>query len=219
MLHDIFSKKEKPKSEANKIKIIADIHEKNSLVIPTLIELGAEIETKSLEIGDFIINNIAIERKSSGDFISSMLSKRLQEQLNQLQQYEKKLLILEGDINIQNNSNIHPNALKGQILAILTHHNIPLIFTKNEEDTANYLFILAKQQIKGIQESSLHSRKPKTSKEQKQYIIESFPEIGPKNAELLLKKFKSIKNIINAKEEQLIEVLGKKAESIIKLRN
>ena len=217
MLHDIFTKRGKNKKKENKIKIIADIHEKNSLVIPTLIELGAEVETKALEIGDYMINNIAIERKTSNDFVSSMLSKRLQEQLNQLQQYDKKLIILEGEF-IQKNSNIHPNALKGQILAILTHYNTPIIFTKNAEDTSQYLFLLAKQQIKGVQEASLHSRKPKTTKEQKKYIIESFPDIGPKNAELLLKKFKSIKNIIKANEKELQEVLGKKAENIIKLR-
>ena len=87
MIHDIFSKKQKPNKQNESIKIIADVHEKNSLVIPTLIELGVEIEIKSLEIGDYLINNIAIERKTSSDFISSMLSKRLQEQLNQIQQY------------------------------------------------------------------------------------------------------------------------------------
>jgi len=218
-LFNIFSKKEKTKSEKNKVRIIADIHEKNSLVIPTLIELGAEVETKPLEIADYLINNIAIERKTSGDFINSMLSKRLQEQLNQLQQYEKKLLILEGNTNLQKNSNINPNAIKGQILAILTYYNIPIIFTKDSEDSANYLFLLAKQQLKGVQESTLHSRKPSSEKEQKQYIIESFPNIGPKTAKELLKKFGSIKNIINTSEKELEKEIGKKAENIVKLRD
>jgi ERCC4-type nuclease len=219
MIHDIFSTKQKKQiKEENKIKVIADIHEKNSLVIPTLIELGAEVESKSLEIGDYLINNIAIERKSASDFISSMLSKRLQEQLNQIQQYEKKLFIIEGELNTSE-FKIHPNAIKGQIIAILTYYNLPIIFTKNAEDTAHYLFILAKQQLNGVVESSLHARKPKTASEQKQYIIEAFPEIGPKNAEQLLKKFKSIKKIINAKPKELEKEIGKKAESIINLRD
>ena len=220
-LHDIFKNKSQSSTKAeNKIKpkILADIHEKNSLVLANLIELGADVEIQSLEIGDYIINNIAIERKTASDFISSMISKRLQEQLNQIQQYEKKLLILEGNINSQEHSNLNPNAIKGQILAILTHYNIPIIFTKNSEESADYLLLLAKQQLNGIQESSLHSRKPESKAEQIQYIIESFPNIGPKNAKALLKKFGSIKNIINASAEELEKEIGKKAESIINLR-
>lgn len=219
-IFDIFSKKQRnPEKdyEKNKVRIIADIHEKNSLVIPNLIELGAEVNILALKVGDYLINNIAIERKTASDFISSMLSKRLQEQLNQIQQYGKKLLVIEGDLNIQKNSNINPNAIKGQILAILTHYSIPIIFTKSEKETADYLFLLAKQQIKGIQESSLHSRIPKTKQEQKQYILESFPNIGPKTAKKLLKEFKTIRNIINKSHEELEKVLGKRTQSLIDL--
>ena len=37
--------------------------------------------------------------------------------------------------------------------------------------------------------------------------------MGPKNARILLKKFKSLKNIFNASPEQLEEQIGKKAEA------
>ena len=55
-------------------------------------------------------------------------------------------------------------------------------------------------------------RKSFNKKEQLQFIIESFPGIGPKNAKLLLKKFKTIQAITNASQEELQEILGKKAE-------
>ena len=70
-----------------KPKIILDIHEKNSLVTAFLTELQCELITKSLEVGDYLINNIIIERKTFQDFVSSMLSKRLIEQLKNMQQY------------------------------------------------------------------------------------------------------------------------------------
>jgi len=54
-------------------------------------------------------------------------------------------------------------------------------------------------------------------KEQLQFIIESFPEIGPKTAQKLLTKFKTIQNIINAPEQELKEIIGKKAEVITRL--
>ena len=55
-----------------------------------------EVEIKNLPVADFLINNIAIERKTVSDFISSMLNRRLLTQLEEINQYEKKLLIIEG---------------------------------------------------------------------------------------------------------------------------
>jgi Fanconi anemia group M protein len=215
-LFNIFSKKKKFDKIATKPKIIADIHEKNSLVISNLAS-KCELEIKSLEVGDYIIGNFAIERKTSSDFISSMLSKRLQEQLKNLEQVKNKMIIIEGNFGIEKNSNLNPNSLRGQILAILNYHKIPIIFTKDSEETSEYLILLAKQQLKPLEELSLHSRKPSSIKEQKQYLIESFPGIGPKTAKELLKKFGSIKNIINASREELEEIIGKKAENLKEL--
>jgi ERCC4-type nuclease len=45
------------------------------------------------------------------------------------------------------------------------------------------------------------------------FILESFQNIGPKNSEKLLKKFKSLRNIFSASQEQLEEEIGKKSES------
>ena len=60
----------------------------------------------------------------------------------------------------------------------------------------------------------LSYQKTLKKKEQMQFIIESFPGIGPKTAKKLLKKFKTIKNIINRPEKDLREVIGKKVENM-----
>ena len=65
-------------------------------------DLAAGLNTVELKVGDYIIGEIAIERKTLSDFISSMLSRRLLEQLNQLSQSKKPILILEG----QNTNNL-----------------------------------------------------------------------------------------------------------------
>ncbi len=75
-----------------------------------------------------------------------------------------------------------------------------------------FLLVLSKKQIK---EYSLNAKKKTLNKkEQLQFIIESFPGIGPKTAKKLLEKFHTIKKIINAKEEELKEILGIKAEIV-----
>jgi len=138
----------------------------------------------------------------------------------QMQKYKSRLLILEGkNFEALKETKINPNAIRGMILSISLDFNIPVIFTRDEEDTAKFLITLAKRQLKTNAEFTLHSRKPATIKEQKKYVIESFPNIGPKNAERLLNHFKTVKNIINASEEELKSLIGKKADSIIKLRD
>ena len=230
--------------------IIADIHEKNSLVLSELKSSEqVQLEIQSLKIGDYLIGNTIIERKTISDFISSMLNKRLVQQLNQMQIYPQKILVIEGklDLNNQKNdgepsflgcpriknhsfkkrvfnsqhneTNLNSNAIRGFILSILTHHQILIIQTQDYEDTSKYLITLARQQLKKPVQYSLHQRIPKTIKEQKQYILESFPNIGPKKAELLLKKFNTLKNTINATEKELEEILKNQTKNFKEILN
>ncbi len=194
--------------------IVADIHEKNSLVISELHKsTQVRLEIKSLKIADYIINDIAIERKTVQDLISSMINKRLIQQLTQMQSYKKSLLIIEGDLDeVINEENNISKALRGLLVSISTNYQTSIIRTQDYEDTAKYLITLAKQQIKPKTEISLHSRIPKTKKEQKSYILESFPNIGPTKAKQLLKKFKTVQQTINATEEELEEILKSKTK-------
>ena len=76
-LHNIFStKKEIIREDLPKPKIIIDYREKQSLVAAELVKLGFEIEFKELKVADYIVNGVAIERKTVSDFISSMMNRR-----------------------------------------------------------------------------------------------------------------------------------------------
>ena len=79
---DIFSKKKV--KEKPKLKIIVDYREKNSLVSSVLVNLGIEVEFQNLKVGDYIVNGVAVERKTVSDFIGSMINKRLSNQLEEL---------------------------------------------------------------------------------------------------------------------------------------
>ena len=214
-LHDIFSKrKSKIKKEYPKTKIIIDYREKNSLVASELMGFGFEAEFRDLKVADYIVKDVAIERKTISDFVSSMLNKRLLKQLEELQQYENKLLIIEGideqELYSDDNQGVNANAIRGFLLSIVLKHKIPIIFTKNSEDTAKFILILSKKKSKEIPLKV--KKRSLNKKEQLQFIIESFPGIGPKTARKLLEKFKTIKNIINTSEEELRNIIGKKAD-------
>jgi len=197
--------------------IIIDKHEKNSPIVSELIEMGSKIELKHLPVADYLIGDTAIERKTVSDFLNSMLNKRLIRQLQEMKQYPKQLLIIEGiehqEIYSDQKPGIHPNAIRGFLLSILLGFQIPIIFTKDYRDTANFLIVLDKKQEKGVKEISLNAKKKaRNISEQQQFILESFPGIGPSTAKKLLKKYGTIKTIINTPIEELKKEIGKKGE-------
>lgn len=216
VFENIFSKEKTSAKTKEKPKILVDYHEKNSLVPSILSKLDCNPEFQHLNVGDYLINDIAIERKTIPDFKTSIISKRLLFQMKELQQYPKSLIILEGIKNFTLYEGIlHENALRGFILSVLLEHKIPIIFTEDEEDTARYLAVLARKTKKTP--SSLRQKIPLTPEEQKQFILEGFPGVGPSTAKALLKEFNSLKDIFNAKEKSLEKILKKKASAFKKL--
>ncbi len=216
----IFSQTE-GKEEHIEPKIIVDYRERNSRVIPEIIDLGMNIEFKELKVADYIINGTAIERKTVSDFIASMKNRRLIRQLEEIQQYKDRLLVIEGVdeqelySDSEDNPGMHPNSIRGFILSILLNYKVPIIFTKDSKDTAKFLKILMN---KKRHELPLNvTKKSLNTSEQSQFILEGFPGIGPKTAKKLLKEFKTIHNIIDAPEKKLREILGKKTDSFIKI--
>jgi Fanconi anemia group M protein len=211
-----FSKKTKKEKRE---KIIIDHREKNSLVVSELVGLGFSIEYKQLPVADYIIGDVAIERKTLSDFKSSIINKRIMRQLLELKQYPQPILILEGlEEEDPYSGLIHENAFRGFLLSILNEYKIPIIFTLNAKDTALYISVLAKKKQKSS-EAIRATKITLTPEEQIQFVLEGFPYIGPKTAEKLIKHFKSLNNIFNASEEELKGVIGKKSELIFKLIN
>lgn len=191
-----------------KTMIIVDNREKNSLLVSELVEKKQDIKMEHLGIGDYIIGDIAIERKTLNDFISSMISKRLITQIQNLKQFPQQLLILEGEEKRE--VHVHPNAIRGMLLSIMLDFKIPVIFSRNYKETAEFLILLDKRQNKSPNEISLVAKRiGHTLFEQQQIVLESFPGIGPVTAKLILKKFKTIKKAINAEREDLENCLDK----------
>ena len=207
-------------SDEENVKIYADYREKGSGVIKELIDIGIKINLEKLDIADYILSSdVAVEYKTVKDFVDSLIDGRLLSQIKALKKYEKPLLVIEGDEDIYSQRKVHPNAIRGMISSIIIDFNIPILYTKNYRDTASLLAVIAKrEQIKNLKEVSLHTQKPLTLKDQQEYIVSSLPGIGPTLAKPLLKKFKTVKKVINASEEQLkkIDLIGEKKAKRIK---
>ena len=146
-----------------------------------------------------------------------MINKRLFQQLENMKQYPSSLLIIENFSNLNlSESKLSENAIRGLLLSISLDHKIPIIFSKNEKETALFISLLAKRKKSSF---SLRSKVNLSDSEKIEFILEGFPSVGPVTAKKLLSKYKTIKSIINAPEEEIKFILGKKADKFLELLN
>ena len=204
---------EKEAEKAKNILIYVDSREMKSGVVKELYS-NVELKVKNLEVADYVLSDrVAVERKTSDDFIESLIKgeRDLFSQLLSLRKsYSRPVLIIEGELY----GRLHPNAIRGALAAIVVDLGIPIIQTKSSKETAEILMAIARreQELKA-REVTLHTGKTKKSlKEQQEYIVSAISNIGPVIARNLLKHFRTIENIVNASEEELIKVpkVGKK---------
>ncbi|MEA3378158.1 MAG: DEAD/DEAH box helicase [Nanoarchaeota archaeon] len=203
------------------IKMIADSRERGSGIIKHLAEKGIGLNLKNIHTADFIVgDNIGIERKTVQDFVNSIIDKRLLVQIKNLKNnFASPLLIIEGSEDIYSARNIHPNAIRGMLASIALSFGVPMIYTADFKDTAELLILIAKKAQKEKKEFGLRfEKKPLTTMEMQEYIVESLPGVGPSLAKSLLKNLKTIKNIVNAEHGDLkdIEKIGSKKAKEIK---
>lgn len=209
--------------ESSGVTIFVDVREQRTSIVKKLKE-KANVELRQLPVGDFILSDrVAVERKTVDDFLQSMVDKRLFDQASELtRNFEIPLLILEGSKDIFSQRNIHPNAIRGALVSLPLDFGISIIQTKNEGETAEILFAIAKrEQIEANRTVALRGeRKPLTLHERQRFIIESLPFVSAVLARRLLEKFGSVQAIVGAGEKELMEVEGigkKKAKDIRKV--
>ena len=197
--------------EENKVIVFIDHREANNNIINILKNLGVEVKKIELKIGDFLLSEeICIERKTSRDFVRSIIDGRLFGQLRDLvDNFKKPILLIEGNVF----NGISENALHGAIASIILDFNVPIIMTKNLEETAKMIAFLAKREKKSGKRILIHGKKkPHELKEIQQKIVASIPGIGTEISKNLLKYFGSVENIFNASESELMKVdkIGRK---------
>jgi len=209
------------KEEKKEVEIFVDEKESRGAVVDMLKGLGAIVKVKTLPVGDFIISERAvIERKSMGDFENSIIDGRLFKQAeNMIDNFEKCVVIIEGE---GFEERVNRNALLGAISALILDYGIQVFFTRDLEGTAEMVFALAKREQLGkkIDVRLKGNKKAYSLAQQQQMIVECLPMVGPKLAKALLKKFKTVENIVKASEQELREVekIGKiKAKAIKKI--
>ncbi|KLK87377.1 Hef nuclease [Methanoculleus sediminis] len=191
--------------------ITVDDRETSSRVAERLHELGAAIALERLEFGDYAVGDrILVERKTVQDFMNTLVERDLFGQIKAMADaVPRPVLIIEGEDDLYAVRNIHPNAIRGTLAAITVDMGVALIRTRDADDTAEVLYVLAQREGSERGERKVHPKKSYRSvREEQEYALAAFPNVGLKSARLLLEHFGSLKAIVDAEPEELAAVHG-----------
>ncbi|MFP4116209.1 MAG: ERCC4 domain-containing protein [Candidatus Aenigmatarchaeota archaeon] len=203
------------------IVVLADNREFRSNVVKELARKDCRVRPEQLEVGDYILSDrVAAERKSCNDFLSSVFDGNIFEQLHDLKDsFEKPVLIIEGE-NLYAKRDVHPNSVRGAVASIGIDLSIPIIWTTSEEDSASYLYWIARrEQVEKERSVSLRGEKqPSTLEEQQLWLIAGLPGVDRKMSKRLLEEFGTPEDVFKASEKDLKEVRGIGKKTAEKLR-
>jgi Fanconi anemia group M protein len=200
-----------PRKDDDKIRMIVDSRELPTAVARELTRLDVVISGESLEIGDYVASEeVAIERKESNDFIQSLIDGRLFSQLNALRTaYRRPVLIIEGEQLIGLRA-VNPASIYGALASIAIRIQVPIIWTRNAEETANVMYRIARlEQIDSGRPLRTRSGEAKGSDaEALEYILSGFPGVDTVTSRAILSEFGTLENIFTAEFKDLQRVKG-----------
>jgi ERCC4-type nuclease len=192
----------KEKNQKEQPTIIVDSREASTApkILKGLKEVGAEIQIKALQKGDYIISDIcAIERKTVHDFVYTLTRRYLFDQLFKLKEvYLKPFILIEGYLPIiYKFSKIQPSSVWGAMFA-LAKQGVFMIHTTSYKETIDFLYTAAKQeQIVEKRIPVVHPiKKTETLTDAQIFFVASLPSIGREKAISLLRSYQTPLNAL-----------------------
>ena len=185
--------------------IKVDDREVKSGICDWLTKSNVPFKIHRLDIGDYIIHdNIFIERKTTIDFMQSLNDKRLFNQVARLRNGNKRaVMIIEGP------KLTGCNSIRGALCSISVQWYMPIIRSTSIEGTAWILKKLHSYSEFNCESKHIYEFKPKRKTASLQLrMLMQMQHIGPELGEKLINKFNSINNVINATDEDLLEIKG-----------
>lgn len=225
------------------LKILVDHGERHQAGL--LEDVCEEVIFTRLPVGDYLVASdrgaVVVERKTVSDFLSSVRSNRLWDQLLRMMKTEeilgypvkRRILLIGGNfedyfealyLGSERDLLVHWSQLMGAYFEIVYAYNTPIIHAESDMAFKAFMRILVKRESSGLNDKLPDAkwyRRPVRAdlpvKDRKKYILSSLPYIGDRLAENLLTHFKTISGVACASVEELQKVpkIGKKKAELI----
>ncbi len=197
--------------------IRVDDRERRSGICEALTAVKIEYTVERLECADYIVDEmIFVERKTVDDFLDSLSTRRLFEQVSRLCAGRRRcMLIIEG-AHLPGRPTV-----RGTLCALAAKWRLPVLRSTDVQGSAWYLAHIARQcrvsHLKNYVPSQCVQR-PSLSAAQRMLL--QIDGIGPHLADALLTQFGSVRAVLNASARELrsVEGVGRKlAQNITEL--
>ena len=181
-----------------------------------------DVRMARLAIGDYLIDGgVIVERKTYADFAISLADGRLFPQAARLAHNpHRPVVLIEGPVPSRI-ADVHPHAVRGAIISIAVMWRLPVLHSRDPEDSLQILLLLAKQAARSDQPNlRRYDRKPKRLASRRLHVLQGLPGVGPALAHRLLLQLGSVERVVTADEATLSQVRGlgpKKAARIREL--
>lgn len=188
------------------LTLFVDIHEPEEIELHVR-DAGIPVQRKALAPGDYVVGDMGVERKTIRDFFSSIVNRRLFEQVSRLRgTYPRPLLLVEGDLALVDEYT-NPKAFWGAFLAFHLEEGVPVLFAPNPRHSALLLETLYSQQRNARSAFALRHKPKRLSLPQKQeFAVQGLPNVGDTLSKALLERFQTVREVMTASERDLQKV-------------
>ncbi len=202
------------------VKVVADERERASGVPEELSNLGVRVYFSRLPVADYVLTpEIAVERKTVRDLVSSVYDSRIFYQAAQISSaYAKPYLLVEGDSKDVEKLAANLKSYYGAIASVSLAYGLRILYTANGRETAIAISeLLRNARAKPVTQVRELPPKSRNLSQQQLFFVSSLPGVGAKLARKLLLKYGTPRRIMNLTEGELSMTPGigwKKAEKI-----
>ncbi|MDD4876875.1 MAG: ERCC4 domain-containing protein, partial [Dehalococcoidales bacterium] len=190
-----------------------------------------QVERTKLDVGDIWIpyekqegiSGVCIERKTMNDFYSSISSNRLFDQLHaMMQQPAISILAVVGRLPIGINAKdvFIKNRIVGAMVSSILSFRVPVMRFDSDEELTDFINSLYKNcTFTGSKCRPLKfKKKPSEPDDILLSVLCSFPNVGIKKSESIIKKYGTLRKTFDATKDELRSVINEAvANSIIEL--
>jgi DNA excision repair protein ERCC-4 len=202
-------------------RVVADEREKASGVPEELSKLNVRVYFNRLPVADYVLNpEIAVERKSVRDLVSSVYDSRIFYQAAKISAaYAKPFLLVEGDSKEVEGLVKNLKSFYGAIANVTLAYGLRILYTANPRETATAIAGLLNH-ARARPPARMPAEVPPKAKSvplQQLYLVSAMPGVGRKLAERLLAKYGTPRKVMSLTPGELALTAGigwKRAEKI-----
>ena len=187
------------------LRVIVDVYERESRLRRALEELGIELETRRLPIGDDVAGHALVERKSVRDLHLAIIAGRFWPQVGRLRRAPAvPYLLVEGeDIDA---GPLRPASVRGALLAV-GELGIHVVRAASPKDSALWLQILGLRRRRRARSTPRYAQRPPID-DADEAMLAAVPGISTMSARALLDRFGTVADVVTAGPENWLSVPG-----------